>query len=42
MSGDFWGILKYFPFVWLPCYVVPLVLISHLATIRQLWHNRKS
>jgi hypothetical protein len=26
----------YFPFVWLPCCVVPLVLLSHLATIRQL------
>lgn len=26
----------YFPFNWLPCCVVPLVLFSHLATIRQL------
>lgn len=26
----------YFPFVWLPCCVVPLVLFSHLATVRQL------
>ena len=26
----------YFPFVWLPCCVVPIVLFSHLATIRQL------
>ncbi|MEJ7738127.1 MAG: hypothetical protein WKF97_11925 [Chitinophagaceae bacterium] len=26
----------YFPFVWLPCCVVPLVLFSHLASIRQL------
>lgn len=26
----------YFPFVWLPCCVVPLVLLSHLAVIRQL------
>ena len=26
----------YFPFVWLPCCVVPLVLLSHLASIRQL------
>ena len=26
----------YFPFVWLPCCIVPLVLLSHLATIRQL------
>ena len=31
----------YFPFVWLPCCVVPLVLLSHLATIRQLL-NRKN
>lgn len=26
----------YFPYVWLPACVVPLVLLSHLATIRQL------
>lgn len=26
----------YFPFVWLPCCVVPLVLLSHLVSIRQL------
>lgn len=26
----------YFPFSWLPCCVVPLVLLSHLASIRQL------
>lgn len=26
----------YFPFIWLPCCVVPLVLISHLAVIRHL------
>jgi hypothetical protein len=26
----------YFPFIWLPACVVPLVLLSHLATIRQL------
>ncbi len=26
----------YFPFVWLPCCVVPIVLLSHLAAIRQL------
>ena len=29
------GVL-YFPFVWLPCCAVPLVLLSHLATLRQL------
>ncbi len=28
--------ILYFPFVWLPCCVVPLVLLSHLAVIRQL------
>ena len=28
--------LTYFPFVWLPSVVVPLVLLSHLAAIRQL------
>jgi hypothetical protein len=31
----------YFPFVWLPCCVVPLVLLAHLATIRQLLTKRK-
>lgn len=29
------GVL-YFPFIWLPGFIVPLVLFSHLATIRQL------
>lgn len=29
------GVL-YFPFIWLPCCIVPLVLLSHLAAIRQL------
>ena len=28
--------ILYFPFVWLPGCVVPIVLLSHLATIRQL------
>lgn len=28
--------ILYFPFVWLPCCIVPLVLFSHLASIRQL------
>jgi hypothetical protein len=27
----------YFPFVWLPCCVVPLVLLSHLVSIRRYW-----
>jgi hypothetical protein len=31
----------YFPFNWLPSCVVPLVLLSHLATIRQLFNERK-
>ncbi|MEP6948049.1 MAG: hypothetical protein ABI863_02185 [Ginsengibacter sp.] len=31
----------YFPFIWLPCCVVPLVLLSHLATIRQLLYRQK-
>ena len=31
----------YFPFVWLPCCVVPLVLLSHLATIRQLLKEQR-
>lgn len=31
----------YFPFVWLPGLVVPLVLLSHLATIRQLLKKSK-
>ncbi|MBP6391108.1 MAG: hypothetical protein KA352_09450 [Flavobacteriales bacterium] len=26
----------YFPFVWLPCCVVPLVLLAHLASLRKL------
>ncbi|HSY75215.1 MAG TPA: hypothetical protein VK890_00065, partial [Bacteroidia bacterium] len=33
--------LLYFPFVWLPCCIVPLVLFSHLATIRQLLYRQK-
>lgn len=28
--------LTYFPFVWLPTVVVPIILFSHLASIRQL------
>jgi hypothetical protein len=28
--------LLYFPFVWLPCCVVPIVLLSHLAAIRKI------
>ncbi len=32
----------YFPFVWLPCCVVPLVLLSHLAAIWQLLRVKQS
>jgi len=32
----------YFPFTWLPACVVPLVLLSHLATIRQLLKKGKT
>ncbi len=28
--------ILYFPFTWLPCCIVPIVLFSHLASIRQL------
>ncbi|MFI5148191.1 MAG: hypothetical protein ACHQRM_00545 [Bacteroidia bacterium] len=28
--------LLYFPFIWLPCLIVPLVLLAHLVCIRQL------
>lgn len=33
--------ILYFPYVWLPCCIVPLVLFSHLATIRQLLNKKK-
>jgi hypothetical protein len=33
------GVL-YFPFVWLPGVVVPLVLLSHLASVRQLLRKK--
>lgn len=29
--------ILYFPFIWLPVLVVPLVLFSHLVAIRKLW-----
>lgn len=31
----------YFPFVWLPGFIVPVALFSHLVCIRQLLINRK-
>jgi len=34
--------IMYFPFVWLPCYVVPAVVFSHLVSIRRLLKQRKS
>jgi hypothetical protein len=34
--------LMYFPFVWLPSCIVPLVLVSHLASIRLLLQRRKA
>ena len=33
--------VTYFPFVWLPGVVVPIVFLSHLAAIRQLILSRK-
>ena len=33
--------VTFFPFIWLPSVVVPIVLVSHLAAIRQLIKNRK-
>ncbi len=33
--------ILYFPFIWLPCCIVPLVLLAHLAAIRQLIKNDK-
>ena len=30
----------YFPYVWLPTYVVPLVLFCHLATLRKLFSQK--
>ena len=33
--------ILYFPFVWLPCCIVPIVLLSHLVSIRQLFKQAK-
>ena len=33
--------VTYFPFVWLPAVIVPIVLFSHLASIRQLTRNKQ-
>lgn len=32
----------HFPFAWLPCCIVPLVLLAHLATIRKLLNRSQS
>ena len=29
--------IAYFPFSWLPTFIVPVILFGHLASIRQLW-----
>lgn len=34
--------ILYFPFIWLPCCVVPLVLLSHLVAFRRLAKKRKN
>ncbi|HEV8284605.1 MAG TPA: hypothetical protein VGQ09_09850 [Chitinophagaceae bacterium] len=32
----------YFPFIWLPCFIVMIVLFSHLAAISKLLRNNKA
>ncbi|MDB5118195.1 MAG: hypothetical protein JWQ79_3687 [Mucilaginibacter sp.] len=32
--------LFYFPFIWLPCFIVPVVLFAHLVNIRKLISNK--
>ena len=34
--------ILYFPFVWLPCFIVPIVLLSHLVSIRHLFRQAKN
>jgi hypothetical protein len=34
------GVL-YFPFVWLPCFIVPVVLLSHLVVLAKLLFKKK-
>ncbi len=31
--------IMYFPFVWLPCFVVPVVLFAHLVSLRALFKS---
>ena len=33
--------ILYFPFCWLPTFIVPVVLFAHLVSIRQLWFELK-
>jgi len=33
--------ILYFPFTWLPCFIVMIVLYSHLAAIRQLTRDKR-
>ena len=33
--------LFYFPFIWLPCFIVPTALFAHLVNIRKLIVNKK-
>jgi hypothetical protein len=30
----------FFPFIWLPAFVVPAVLFAHLVCLRQLFRNK--
>ena len=34
--------ILYFPFVWLPVFIVPIILFGHLVSIRQLIFNIES
>src|SRR5215203_1920331 len=34
--------ILYFPFIWLPCFIVPIVLLSHLVSIRHLFRQAKN
>ena len=31
----------YFPFIWIPAFIVPSILFSHLVVLRELWLQRK-
>ena len=34
--------MEYFPFSWLPTFIVPVVLFGHVVSIRQLWKQRRA